>query len=117
MNRYRFKLQKVLDVKNIYRELRRKEFRDAMLKLQEEEGTKRRLQREVTKYRNDMKSLRGQRLLSKKACPSSRFVHTGLHISQTLPSFFPLDLLHQFPHPLLFNKNVFFIIIIAAQIT
>ena len=58
MNRYRFKLQRVLDVKNIYKELRRRDLRDSLLKLNKEEGVLGNLQGNLNSSQNEMKQRR-----------------------------------------------------------
>ena len=56
MNRYQFKLQRVLDVKNIYKELRRKDLRESMLILHKQADRLKNLQDDLSSSQNDMKS-------------------------------------------------------------
>jgi len=58
MNRYKFKLQRVLDVKNIYREKRRRELQNSMTKLTREENVLKGLSENLDGSQNEMKKKR-----------------------------------------------------------
>ncbi|RKY86913.1 flagellar export protein FliJ, partial [candidate division KSB1 bacterium] len=80
MNRYRFKLKKVLDVKDIYKELRRRDLKNSLLRLSKEENVLKDLKEELRISQNEVK-LKRKKLLS---CFELSFYYSYFNFLSTL---------------------------------